>query len=63
LPEVVEYDSFIAASGMTGGWHPDDHSQFLQILQTARGDVEACKLAASAQLFHIQPEEIEAHAE
>jgi len=36
LPEVVEYDGFMAASGATGGWHPDDHTQFLQILQAAR---------------------------
>ena len=62
LPEVVEYDDFLADWGGTGGWHPDDHAQFTQILQSAKGDVEACKRAASAQLFHIQPEDIDAHA-
>lgn len=62
LPEVVEFAEFIAATGNSGGWHPDDHSEFLRLLQAAKGDYNVCEATAAPLLFHIEPSQIAAHA-
>ena len=63
LPEIAEFDSFVRESGKCGGWHTDDHSEFLRILQAAKGNYEACQATAAAQLFHIEPAAILKHVQ
>ncbi|KAF5834800.1 hypothetical protein DUNSADRAFT_8441 [Dunaliella salina] len=37
-PEVIEFEEFLAKHGETGGWHPDDHAEFVNILKACGGD-------------------------
>ena len=61
LPDVLDFDKFVAKSGETGGWHPDDHAVYLQSLGSPSG-VSSSDLALAARLFHIHPTEIQAHS-
>ncbi|KAK9832336.1 hypothetical protein WJX74_006991 [Apatococcus lobatus] len=48
--EVIEFDEFVEAQGASGGWHPDDHAEFLRILTSCRGDYSHAILIATDQL-------------
>lgn len=58
LPEVLEFDAFAAEYGSAGGWHPDDHAQFLRLLQPDGG---ICRSKAAALLFHLSAQETDEH--
>ena len=62
LPEVLEFDAFLAKHGTDLGWHPDDHREFCRQHQAANGNFEACMAATSAQLFHMDPDALSVHA-
>ena len=38
MPEVEASEDFHEQHGPTGGWHPDDHSEFERILKACKGD-------------------------
>ena len=61
LPEVVEFDEFVAKSGETGDWHPDDHAVYLQGVSKVKSDSLSPGPTLAARLFHIHPTEIEEH--
>lgn len=46
-PEVEAYDAFLSRHGPTGGWHPDDHKSFMDILKAHRYCVGHCTVLGS----------------
>jgi hypothetical protein len=50
LPEVAEYDSFLARSGPSGGWHDDDHAAWMALLRRCKGDAARAVLMAEERL-------------
>lgn len=35
---MIEFEEFLEKHGETGGWHPDDHAEFVNILKACGGD-------------------------
>lgn len=62
VAEVIEFDEFVEAHGACGGWHPDDHAQFLRILTSCRGDYSHAILIATDQLPGVSKDMIIGHA-
>lgn len=62
LPEIVEFDAFAEEYGATGGWHEDDHREFLRHLRHARGDYSAAVLACCGAMLGFERLDIIAHA-
>ena len=62
VAEVIEFDEFVEAHGACGGWHPDDHAEFLRILTSCRGDYSHAILIATDQLPGVSKDEIVSHA-
>lgn len=52
-PEVQAYDAFIARHGATGGWHPDDHKAFMEVLKAHR--CGRCSTTCTNALPWVQP--------
>ena len=50
-PDVQAYDDFLASTGgATGGWHEEDHQDWLRILETCKGDYS---IAVQVQSFFL----------
>lgn len=62
MPEVIEFDEFEDAHGASGGWHPDDHAEFLRILTSCRGDYSHAVLVATDQLPGLSRDQIIGHS-
>ena len=58
---MIEFDDFVAKSGESGGWHPDDHAVYLKGVGRSDADSLSPGPDLAACLFHIHPSEIEAH--
>lgn len=62
LPEVEEFDDFHEQHGSTGGWHPDDHSEFEGILKACKGDYSHATLMCYDHMIGFKRADIIAHA-
>ena len=62
LPEVEAFDDFHEEHGATGGWHPDDHSEFERILKICKGDYSHATLMCYDQMVGFKRADIIAHA-
>lgn len=62
LPEIVEFDAYVEEYGVTGGWHEDDHREFLRHLRHHRGDYSATVLACCGAMLGFERLDIVAHA-
>ncbi|KAL3133005.1 hypothetical protein ABBQ38_006914 [Trebouxia sp. C0009 RCD-2024] len=62
LPEVEAFDDFHEQHGPTGGWHPDDHSEFERILKVCKGDYSHATLMCYDQMIGFKRSDIIAHA-
>ena len=62
LPEVEAFDDFHEQHGPTGGWHPDDHSEFERILKACKGDYSHATLMCYDQMIGFKRADIIAHA-
>lgn len=62
LPEVAEFDAFALKWGKLGGWHPDDHAEFLRSLTNPCKEGTAGPSDLAARLFHLSLSDIEAHS-
>lgn len=63
MSAVREFDRFLQRfGGHEGGWHPEDHTQFVRLLSTCRGDVSQAVSAATEAMVWIPPAEVERHA-
>ena len=62
LPEVEAFDDFHEQHGPTGGWHPDDHSEFEHILKVCKGDYSHATLMCYDQMIGFKRADIIAHA-
>lgn len=61
MPEVLEFEDFQTVNGPLQGWHPDDHAEFLRILQAAKGDQDAFEASVISRLFHLDSAQIKSH--
>jgi hypothetical protein len=62
LPEVVDYDRFVARTGATGGWHADDHAAWLSALRRCKGVAAQAVVVAEGSLPMMTRPQIIAHA-
>ena len=62
LPEVEAFEGFHERHGSTGGWHPDDHSEFERILKACRGDYSHATLMCYDHMIGFKRADIIAHA-
>ena len=58
---MLEFETFEASAGSEGGWHPDDHAEFMRMYQAAKGDMIALEATAVARLFHLDSDDIQSH--
>ena len=62
LPEIVEFDTYAEEYGPTGGWHEDNHHEFIRVLRRCRGDYSEAVLACCEQMVGLERLDIIAHA-
>ncbi|KAA6427414.1 MAG: hypothetical protein FRX49_02078 [Trebouxia sp. A1-2] len=62
LPEVEAFEDFHEQHGPTGGWHPDDHSEFERILKACKGDYSHATLMCYDQMIGFKRADIISHA-
>ena len=56
------FDDYHEEHGPTGGWHPDDHSEFERILKACKGDYSHATLVCYDQMIGFKRADIIAHA-
>lgn len=62
MPEVQAFEEFHEQHGPTGGWHPDDHSEFERILKACKGDYSHVTLICYDQMIGLKRADIISHA-
>ena len=62
MPEVEAFEDFHEQHGPTGGWHPDDHSEFEHILKACKGDYSHATLMCCDQMTGFKQADVVAHA-
>ncbi len=62
LPEVEAFEDFHEQHGPTGGWSPDDHSEFERILKACKGDYSHATLMCYDQMIGFKRADIITHA-
>lgn len=48
--------------GPTGGWHPDDHKTFMEVLKACKGDYHSAALQCIDAMFGYTKADIIQHA-
>ena len=61
-PDVTAYDDYLEMYGPHGGWHPDDHQEWLRIWNVCKRDASVAIEVASEEMVGFTRDEIVAHA-
>lgn len=62
MPEIADFEAFVCKHGKLGGWHPDDHAEFLRLLKRPMEEEEyLVTQALSSRLFHLHLADIQEH--